>query len=145
MIFPYSNLICFAFQNIFFISKFFMFVPTFIHFIISNKKKPSSITYLRWLLFTLLNSTYIKALRSHCPCTYRFTNKIPLNTQSSVMAIQTPNTPSPNHFPRTTLQKILNIHMVAVATTIQYFTSFAALNVFGIVNAGGQIVTQHNV
>ena len=74
---------------------------------------------------------------------YRLTNRIPLNTQSNVIATQTPKTPSPIHFPRTTLQKILNIHIVADATTIQYLTSFAALNVFGIVNAGGQIVTQH--
>ena len=98
---------------------------------------------------------------------YRLTNRIPLNTQSNVIATQTPKTPSPIHFPRTTLQKILNIHIVADATTIQYLTSFAALNVFGIVNAGeadgrtlddkrqlnvfgivnagGQIVTQHKV
>ena len=74
---------------------------------------------------------------------YRLTNRIPLNTQSNVIATQTPKTPSPIHFPRTTLQKILNIHIVADATTIQYLTSFAALNVFGTVNAGGQIVTQH--
>ena len=74
---------------------------------------------------------------------YRLTNRIPLNTQSNVIATQTPKTPSPIHFPRTTLQKILNIHIVADATIIQYLTSFAALNVFGIVNAGGQIVTQH--
>ena len=72
---------------------------------------------------------------------YLVTKHIDRNSQSIVMATQTPNTPISKYTPSTTLNPIRNIHIERMDIPIVNFTSAAALRVFGREKDRGQIVT----
>ena len=89
------------------------------------------------------HSTYTTEACFHFPPTYRMAKQIPLNSQSTPIATQIPNTPISRYTPNTTLHPIRNTHMETAERINVNFTSAAALRVLGRKKDGGQMVTTH--
>ncbi len=81
----------------------------------------------------------------HFPLIYRAVKQMERNSQSTVMATQTPNTPQPSRFPRTKEHPIRKIHMEAMDQNIVKCTSPAARSIYGNENDKGQIAMVQKV